>query len=83
MNNLRVQRRKLFSVGACCSVVARLRLRLRLLASWDLSSGGETTIDWVVEESSDVVDEERIKQLGDLFLVCKFEGALEGNPGYQ
>jgi hypothetical protein len=37
----------------------------------------------VVEESSDVVDEERIKQLGDLFLVCKFEGALEGNPGYQ
>jgi hypothetical protein len=71
----------LLSIRARCSVVANLRLRLRLLSAWDLSSGGETTIDWMVEESSNIVDEERIEQLGDLFLVGKFKGALEWNPG--
>jgi hypothetical protein len=35
----------------------------------------------MVEESSNIVDEERIEQLGDLFLVGKFKGALEWNPG--
>jgi hypothetical protein len=34
----------------------------------------------VVEESSDVVDEEGVKQFGDLFLIGKFEGTLERNP---
>jgi hypothetical protein len=37
----------------------------------------------MVEESSNVVYEEGIKHLGDLFLVGKFKGALEWDPGYQ
>jgi len=34
----------------------------------------------VVEESSDIVDEERVEQFGDLFFVGEFEGTLERNP---
>lgn len=34
----------------------------------------------MIEESSNVVYEERIQHLGDLFLVGKFKGALEWNP---
>lgn len=51
-----------------------------LLASWDLRSSGETAVDGVVEKSSDIVNEEGIKQLGDLFLVGEFEGTFKGNP---
>jgi hypothetical protein len=83
-NKSRVQGWELLSVRAgCSSVVANLRLRLGLLGAWDLSSGGEATIDWMVEESSNVVYEERIQHLGDLFLVGKFKGTLEWDPGYQ
>ena len=77
---LRVQGRELFSVRTCCSIVTRLSLRLLLLASWDLRCGWKTTVDWVVEESSNVVDEEGVKRLGDLFLVGEFKGTLERNP---
>jgi hypothetical protein len=56
---------------------------LGLLASWDLRSSGETAVDGVVEKSSDIVNEEGIKQLGDLFLVGEFEGAFKGNPRSQ
>jgi len=79
-NRLRVQGRELFSVGICYSVVARLRLGLLLLGSGNLCSSWETTVDWVVEERSDVVDKKGIKQLGDLFFVGEFEGTLERNP---
>jgi hypothetical protein len=80
-NNLRVQRWELLSIGTSRSVVDRLPLMLRLLAAWDLSSCWETAINGVVEESSNVVDEEGVKQLSDLFLVGKLECTLKGNPG--
>lgn len=73
----------MLSVRASCSVIARLRLRLGLLASWNLRSSGETAVDGVVEKSSDIVNEEGIKQLGDLFLVGEFESTFKGNPRSQ
>ena len=51
-----------------------------LLGPGNLCSSGEAAVDWVVKESSNIVDEERVKQLGDLFLVGEFEGTLERNP---
>ena len=80
---LRVQGRELLSVGTCCSVIARLRLWLRLLTSWDLRGSGESAVDGVIQECSDVVNEEGVKQFGNLFLVGEFESTLKGNPGVR
>lgn len=80
-DKLRIQRRELLSVGT--SVIASLRLRLRFLVSWDLSSSWEATVDGVVEKSSDIVNEEGIQELSDLFFVGELEGTFKGNPRSQ
>lgn len=39
-----------------------------------------TVVDGVIEESADVVDEERVEERGDVFLIGKSEGSFVRNP---
>jgi hypothetical protein len=57
-----------------------LRTR-RFLSPWD--SSRIATIDRVVKESSNVVDEEWIEEFGNLLLVGEFERAFKRNPIYR
>jgi hypothetical protein len=41
---------------------------------------GARGVGGVVQQRVDLVHEERVEALGDLFLVCEGEGALEGDP---
>jgi hypothetical protein len=52
-----------------------------LLTSWDGSR--IATIDRVVKESPNIVDEEWIEEFGNLLLVGEFEGTFKWNPIYR
>ena len=69
-------------IGSIIHTWGWLTLRTRrFLTPWD--SSRVATIDRVVKESSNVVDEEWIEEFGNLLLVGEFKGTFEWNPIYR
>jgi hypothetical protein len=67
--------------GAGLAIAHLIRILLAALLCGDGHDlAGAVLVGWVIEKSANVVDKQRIKQLGDFLLVSEIERSVKRNP---